>query len=81
MISMRLSWLAVPVLNTLYQFFIKHGAAQLDGAAGADWLWQALASHWILAAIASEIAPMPPITCPQAPFTPFSSPSAWWSRL
>jgi multidrug transporter EmrE-like cation transporter len=56
MMSMRLSWLAVPVLNTLYQFFIKHGAAQLDGAAGADWLWQALASHWILAAIAVEIA-------------------------
>ena len=53
--SMRLSWLAVPVLNTLYRFFIKHGAAQLDGAAGAGWLWQALASHWILAAIAVEI--------------------------
>ena len=33
------------------------------------------------AAIASEIAPMPPITWPQAPLIPFSSPSAWWSRL
>ncbi|AVA23381.1 EamA family transporter [Rhizobium sp. CB3171] len=55
MMSMRLSWLAVPVLNTLYQFFIKHGAAQLDGDGGADWLWQALTSHWILAAIAAEI--------------------------
>ena len=33
------------------------------------------------AAIASLIAPMPPITWPQAPSIPFSSPSAWWSRL
>ncbi|MEZ2132752.1 MULTISPECIES: EamA family transporter [unclassified Sinorhizobium] len=55
MSSMRLSWLAVPVLNTLFQFFIKHGAEQLDGAR-ADWLGHALASHWILAAIAVEIA-------------------------
>ena len=32
------------------------------------------ASAWL-------IAPMPPITCPQAPGTPSSSPSAWWRRL
>ncbi|HEY0122762.1 MAG TPA: transporter [Rhizobium sp.] len=56
MSSMRLSWLAVPVLNTLFQFFVKHGAEQLGDATGAGWLWQALGSHWILAAIAVEIA-------------------------
>ena len=56
MSSMRLSWLAVPVLNTLFQFFVKHGAEQLGDATGIGWLWQALDSHWILAAIAVEIA-------------------------
>ena len=55
MMSMRTSWLAVPVLNTLYQFFIKHGAVQLRGTDGAGWLWLALESHWILAAIIVEI--------------------------
>ena len=55
MSSMRLSWLAVPVLNTLFQFFVKHGAEQLSDPTVAGWLWQALASHWILAAIAVEI--------------------------
>jgi hypothetical protein len=34
-----------------------------------------------LAAMRLEIAPMPPRTWPQAPLTPSSSPSAWWSRL
>ncbi len=33
------------------------------------------------AAIASEIAPIPPLTWPHAPPTPSSSPSSWWSRL
>ena len=33
------------------------------------------------AAIDSEIAPIPPRTWPQAPLTPSSSPSSWWSRL
>ncbi|MBB3611810.1 EamA family transporter [Rhizobium sp. BK602] len=56
MMSMRLSWLAVPLLNTLFQFFIKHGAAQLSDATGFGWLRQALTSHWILAAIAVEVA-------------------------
>ena len=32
-------------------------------------------------AIASEIAPIPPLTWPQAPPTPSSSPSSWCSRL
>lgn len=54
--SMRLAWFSIPVLNTLFQIFIKRGAEQLDDASGwADWLSQSLASHWILAAIAVEI--------------------------
>ena len=32
-------------------------------------------------AIAIEIAPMPPFTCPHSPGTPSISPSSWWSRL
>ncbi|KAA1179478.1 EamA family transporter [Rhizobium tropici] len=56
MMSMRFSWLAVPVLNTLFQFFIKHGAEQLSDGSVEGWLWQALSSYWILAAIAVEIA-------------------------
>jgi drug/metabolite transporter (DMT)-like permease len=53
--QMRLSWLAVPVLNTLFQFFIKLGAEQMNGGGTEGWLWQALSSYWILAAIAVEI--------------------------
>ncbi len=34
-----------------------------------------------LEAIASLIAPIPPITWPQEPTLPSSSPSAWWRRL
>ncbi|TXI01526.1 MAG: transporter [Rhizobium sp.] len=56
MMPMRLSWLAVPVLNTLFQFFVKHGAEQLSDGSAGGWLWQALSSYWILAAIAVEIA-------------------------
>ena len=52
---MRLSWLAVPVLNTLFQFFVKHGAEGLGDAGVEGWLWQALSSYWILAAVAVEI--------------------------
>lgn len=53
--SMRLSWLAVPVLNTLFQFFIKLGAEQINDGSAENWLWQALSSYWILAAIVVEI--------------------------
>jgi multidrug transporter EmrE-like cation transporter len=56
MTSMRPSWFAVPVLNTLFQYFIKRGAEQLDPSATLSaWLPQALLSHWIMAAIAVEI--------------------------
>lgn len=56
MTSMRLGWFSIPVLNTLFQIFIKRGAEQLDDSIGwAGWLSQSLASHWILAAIAVEI--------------------------
>ncbi|WP_245441555.1 EamA family transporter [Rhizobium vallis] len=55
MTSMRLTWLAVPVLNTLFQVFMKLGAVQLSGAEGATLLHDALASHWILAALVVEV--------------------------
>ncbi|KPH05407.1 transporter (plasmid) [Rhizobium acidisoli] len=55
MTSMRLTWLAVPVLNTLFQIFMKLGATQLNGAEGAISLQDALASHWILAALVVEV--------------------------
>jgi drug/metabolite transporter (DMT)-like permease len=51
----RLYWLAVPVLSTLYQFLIKLGAEHLHDAGMQAWLWQALSSPWILIAIAVEI--------------------------
>lgn len=51
----RFSWLAVPVLSTLYQLFIKLGAEQLKDEGTLTWLWHALSSHWILAAIVVEI--------------------------
>ena len=53
---MRLSWLAVPVLNTLFQVFIKRGAEEAGNSASMTaWLEQALVSHWILAAVVVEI--------------------------
>ncbi|MDK4727739.1 EamA family transporter [Rhizobium phaseoli] len=55
MTSMRLTWLAVPVLNTLFQIFTKLGATQLGNAEGTTWLEDALTSHWILAAVVVEI--------------------------
>ncbi|ANL32006.1 small multidrug resistance protein (plasmid) [Rhizobium phaseoli] len=55
MTSMRLTWLAVPVLNTLFQIFTKLGATQLGNAEGTTWLKDALSSHWILAAVVVEI--------------------------
>ncbi|WP_082453699.1 EamA family transporter [Rhizobium sp. Leaf262] len=56
MSSIRLSWLAVPVLNTLFQIFIKRGAEDM-GETGGMWhrLACALQSHWVLAAIAVEV--------------------------
>jgi multidrug transporter EmrE-like cation transporter len=56
MTPVRLSWLAVPVLNTLFQIFIKRGAENL-GETGdpLHWLAGALQSPWILAALAVEI--------------------------
>nr|WP_306909367.1 transporter [Rhizobium mesoamericanum] len=55
MMSMRLTWLAVPVLNTLFQIFTKLGAAQLGNVEATTWLEDALTSHWILAAVVVEI--------------------------
>lgn len=55
MASIRLRWLAVPVLNTLFQIFTKLGATQLGNAGGTTWVEDALTSHWILAAVVVEI--------------------------
>jgi multidrug transporter EmrE-like cation transporter len=55
MTSMRLTWLSVPVLNTLFQIFTKLGATQLGNVEGTTWLEDALTSHWILAAVVVEI--------------------------
>jgi drug/metabolite transporter (DMT)-like permease len=56
MSPMRLSWFAVPVLNTLFQIFIKRGAEDIDGkGAMLSWLGSALHNPWVLAAIAVEI--------------------------
>jgi len=55
MTSMRLTWMAVPVLNTLFQIFTKLGATQLGNAEGTTWLEDALVSRWILAAVVVEI--------------------------
>jgi multidrug transporter EmrE-like cation transporter len=52
----RLSWFTVPVLNTLLQVLVKHGADELDPTSTLSaWLPQVLTSHWMLAAIAVEI--------------------------
>lgn len=53
---MRATWLAVPVLNTLQQLFLKLGA---DGAAnshGAGFIETVLLSPWFAVAITAEIA-------------------------
>ncbi len=56
MSPMRLSWFAVPLLNTLFQIFIKRGAEDIDGkGATLSWLSSALHNPWVLAAITVEI--------------------------
>jgi multidrug transporter EmrE-like cation transporter len=51
----NLVWFAIPVLNTLFQIFIKLAAEQMTGL-GFDtaWLIHAATSPWMLAAIAAE---------------------------
>lgn len=50
-------WGCIPVLNALYQLFIKLAAEKMDHAAfGVAWLKQALLTHWMWAACASELA-------------------------
>ncbi|MBA8881270.1 EamA family transporter [Phyllobacterium myrsinacearum] len=52
----NLVWFAIPVLNTLFQVFIKLAAEQMTGL-GFDvaWLVHAVTSPWMLAAIAAEV--------------------------
>lgn len=52
----RLSWLAVPLLNALFQIFMKRGSETLDGASGSfAWLMSMLQSPWIILALLVEI--------------------------
>jgi drug/metabolite transporter (DMT)-like permease len=52
----RLIWIGIPVLNTLFQIFIKLAAQQaLDFRSASDWLLHTMSSPWMLAAIVVEI--------------------------
>ncbi|MGV1950750.1 EamA family transporter [Agrobacterium vitis] len=52
---LRLSWLAVPVLNTAQQMFLKLGVDQADTAHGSAFFEHVFLSHWFLAAVVAEI--------------------------
>jgi drug/metabolite transporter (DMT)-like permease len=52
----RLSWFVIPVLNTLFQIFIKLAADAVGGGHDSGWFSGSLASPWFLAAVAVEIA-------------------------
>jgi cyclopropane-fatty-acyl-phospholipid synthase len=52
----RISWLAVPILNALFQIFMKRGSETLDGVSGSfAWLMSMLLSPWIILALLVEI--------------------------
>ena len=51
----HLFWLAIPLLNTLSQLFIKVAAEHVTGS-GAAWLHSAVTSPWMLATVAAEAA-------------------------
>lgn len=50
-----MTWLAIPLLNTLQQLFLKLGAADTTFATGSGWFASLLASPWFAAAVAAEI--------------------------
>lgn len=50
-----MTWLAIPLLNTLQQLFLKLGAADTTLANGSGWFSSLLASPWFAAAVAAEI--------------------------
>jgi drug/metabolite transporter (DMT)-like permease len=55
--SSRLFWLGIPVLNTLFQIFIKLASEEVKGFGSiGEWLVRAVMSPWMLGAIAIEIA-------------------------
>ncbi|WP_370673867.1 EamA family transporter [Pleomorphomonas sp. PLEO] len=50
------TWLAIPVLNTLQQLFLKLGASDAaSSAVGSGWFGSLLASPWFAAAVVAEI--------------------------
>ncbi|HBF29584.1 MAG TPA: transporter [Rhizobium sp.] len=52
---MRATWLAVPVLSTVEQLFVKLGAESAVGTNGGGFVEAILSSPWFMAAIAIEI--------------------------
>ena len=51
-----MSWLAIPVLNTLQQLFLKLGASDAGSPAiGSGWFGSLLSSPWFAAAVMAEI--------------------------
>lgn len=53
---MRATWLAVPVLNTVQQLFLKLGAEDAAQTHGGGFMESILSSPWFMAAIVAEIA-------------------------
>ena len=50
------TWLAIPVLNTMQQLFLKLGASDAASSAiGSNWFGSLLASPWFAAAVMAEI--------------------------
>lgn len=52
----RFLWLGIPLLNTLFQIFIKLAAEHAQGFGSInEWLARVMTAPWMLAAIATEI--------------------------
>lgn len=50
-----MTWLAIPILNTVQQLFLKLGASDATSALGSNWFGGLLVSPWFAAAVAAEI--------------------------
>lgn len=50
-----MTWLTIPVLNTLQQLFLKLGADAASSAQSSGWFGSLLASPWFAVAVVAEI--------------------------
>ena len=50
-----MSWLTIPILNTLQQLFLKLGADAASSATSSGWFSSLLVSPWFAAAVVAEI--------------------------